>query len=133
MADDPPVLLPDSGQEAGHVLQHDQRDVEGVTESDEAGTLVRRIDIQHPGQDRRLIGHYPHGVPPEMGEAHDEVPGPIQDRVQVREDHDRRQVGSTDLDVRHLAAGLAVAVRIVDHRPLGVAARHVTPLLVLDL
>ena len=64
MADDAPVLLAHSREESRHVFEDDERDVEGVTESDEAGALHRRVDVQNPGQHRRLIRDHADGVSP---------------------------------------------------------------------
>ena len=55
MANDAAVLLVDSGQESRNVDQRDQRDVEAVAGSNEARTLVRRVDVQHTCQHLRLL------------------------------------------------------------------------------
>jgi hypothetical protein len=75
VTDDASVLLGHTGQEARDVLEHHQRDVEGITEPDEAGALVRRIDVENAGQDRRLVCDDAYGPATEMGEAHQDVPG----------------------------------------------------------
>ena len=44
--DDPVPLLVGAGQEAGHVLEGDERDVEAVAEADEARALDRGVDVE---------------------------------------------------------------------------------------
>ncbi len=57
--DDAAVLLGDAGQEAGDVFKGDERDVEGVTEPDEPGSLDRGVDVEDAGQHRGLVGDDP--------------------------------------------------------------------------
>ena len=73
--DDPAVLLLRAGQEAGHVLEDDQRDIEGVAEPDEAGALDGGVDVEHSGEMHRLIRDDPHGPPRQPDEADQEIPG----------------------------------------------------------
>jgi len=40
------MLLRNTGEEAGHVHEGDDGDVEGVTESDPAGRLHRRVNVE---------------------------------------------------------------------------------------
>ena len=47
--DDTAVLLTSAGQEAGDVHQRHQRNVEGVAETHEAGTLAGGVDVEHTG------------------------------------------------------------------------------------
>ena len=56
MTDDAAALLLDAGQETGNVDQRDQRNVEAVAEADETRPLVRRVHVQRPGPDGRLVG-----------------------------------------------------------------------------
>ena len=56
VADDAAVLLLHAGQEAGHVHEGQQRNVEGVAEADEARRLVGGVDIQHAGLHAGLVG-----------------------------------------------------------------------------
>ena len=55
--DDAAVLLGHAGQEPGHVHEGHDRQVEAVAEADEARGLERRVDVEHPGEHRRLVGH----------------------------------------------------------------------------
>ncbi len=77
MADDAAVLLAFPGQEAGHVDERDQRDVEGVAESHKAGALVRGVDVEGAGDRRRLLGHDAYSAAVEPGKADDDVPRPL--------------------------------------------------------
>ena len=54
--DDAAALLGGAGQEAGHVDEGHERDVEAVAEADEARRLHRRVDVQAAGQVRGLVG-----------------------------------------------------------------------------
>ena len=74
MADDPGVLLIDPRQVAGQVDERDQGDVERVAEPDEPGRFVRGVDVEHPGQDRGLVGHDPDRPTPQPRKAHHDVP-----------------------------------------------------------
>ncbi len=69
MADDAAVLLVNTGQEARHVDKGDQRDVERITGPNEAGGLLRRLDVEHTGQHHRLITHYADGTAFEASKA----------------------------------------------------------------
>ena len=51
------MLLADSGQEARHVDQRQQRNVEAVASADEASGLRRRVDVERAGEDGRLLCH----------------------------------------------------------------------------
>ena len=55
--DEAAPLLGGSGQEAGRVDEGADRQVEGVAEAHEAGSLDRGASVEHPGQHRRLVGH----------------------------------------------------------------------------
>ena len=66
MADDAAELLRRAGQEAGHVFEGQDRDVEGVAEAHEARALHRGIDVQAARQKRRLIGHDARSARPSM-------------------------------------------------------------------
>ena len=48
--DDAAVLLVRAGQEAGHVDERDERDVERVARAHEAGRLLRRVDVERAGE-----------------------------------------------------------------------------------
>ncbi len=73
--DDAAVLLAGAGQEAGHIHQRHDGDVEGVAETDKTGTLAGSVDVQHTSQILGLVGHNTHGHTVETGEADDEVRG----------------------------------------------------------
>jgi hypothetical protein len=62
--DDAAVLLVGAGQEAGHVLEGDQRDVEGVAEAHEARALDRGVDVEHAGEDAGWLATMPTLRPP---------------------------------------------------------------------
>ena len=50
MADDSIVLLLNPWQEAGHVHERDDRDVESIAHADEPCSLVGRVDVQRTGE-----------------------------------------------------------------------------------
>ena len=54
--DDAAALLVDAGQEARHVDEGHQRNVEGVAEADEARALVGGIDVEAAGLLHRVVG-----------------------------------------------------------------------------
>ena len=64
MLDDAAELLGGAGQEAGHVLERDERDVEAVAEAHEARALDRGVDVEAAGQVRGLVGDDADGRPP---------------------------------------------------------------------
>ena len=72
-ADDAAVLLPHARQEARHVLERDERDVERVAEAHEARGLHRRVDVETPGEHRRLIGDDADRPAAQPREADDDV------------------------------------------------------------
>src|SRR5712692_3839949 len=72
--DDPAVLLRHAGKESGHVLERDERDVEGIAEPDEPGALERGVDIEHARQRRGLIRDDAHRPAPEARQADQQVP-----------------------------------------------------------
>ena len=55
VGDDPPPLLVCAREEPGNVLKDDERDVERVAEPHEPRRLARRLDVQHAGENRRLV------------------------------------------------------------------------------
>jgi hypothetical protein len=62
--DDAAELLRRAGQEAGHVDERHQRDVEAVAEPHEARGLDRRVDVEAAGEVLGLVGDDPTGRPP---------------------------------------------------------------------
>ena len=75
MADDAAVLLADARQEARHVDERDERDVEAIAGPDEPRCLRRRVDVERAGQDRRLLGDDADAPSAETREADDDVLG----------------------------------------------------------
>ncbi len=71
--DDAVPLLVGAGQEAGHVLHHEQRYVERVAGPDEARPLDRGVDVERAGQHRGLVRHDAHRPAADAGEAGDQV------------------------------------------------------------
>src|SRR5581483_6870958 len=72
VADDPGVLDLRADHEARHVLEEDERDVEGVAEVDEAGRLVGRVVLEDASELLGLIGDDPDRLAAEAGEAGDD-------------------------------------------------------------
>ena len=75
MLDDPVMLLPDAGEEAGDVDEGQDRNVEGVAEAHEARRLLGRIDVEHAGQHHRLVGDDSDRAALDPAEADDDVGG----------------------------------------------------------
>ena len=73
MPDDAASLLFDAGQEARHIDQGHQGNVEGITEADEAGTFIGRIDVERAGTHRRLIGKQANHHALDARETNDEI------------------------------------------------------------
>ena len=73
MADDAAPLLARAGQEAGDVAERQQRDVVGVAGADEAGGLLRGLDVEDAGEVLGLVADDPDGVAVETREAADDV------------------------------------------------------------
>ena len=71
--DDPAELLLRAGEEAGDVLEGDERDVEGVAEADEARPLRRGVDVEDAGEEVGLVRDDADRAPAEPREADDEV------------------------------------------------------------
>jgi propionyl-CoA carboxylase beta chain len=51
------------------------RDIEGVAEADEARGLLRAVDVEHAGEDHRLVGDHADGAALDPAEADDDVRG----------------------------------------------------------
>jgi hypothetical protein len=62
--DDAAVLLVGAGQEARHVLERDERDVEAVAEAHEARGLDARVDVEAPGEHAGWLATTPTERPP---------------------------------------------------------------------
>ena len=73
----PLCSCPTPGQEAGHVDEGDDGDVETVAEAHEAGGLDRGVDVEDPGQDLGLVGHDADTAPVQPGEPDQDVLGVV--------------------------------------------------------
>ena len=73
MAYDAAVLLSYAGEEAGHVLEDDERDVEAVAEAHEARALHRRVNVEHAREVRGLVRDDADAAATETCEADDDV------------------------------------------------------------
>src|SRR6266849_2008958 len=71
--DDAAELLGRAGQEAGHIDEGDQRNVEAVAEADEAGRLDGGVDVEAAGQEGGLVRHDAHRAAAEAREAAEDV------------------------------------------------------------
>ena len=69
MADDAAVLLVGPRQEARHVDEGDQRDVEGVACPHEPCRLLGGVDVEHASQDHRLVADDADRPAGDLGEA----------------------------------------------------------------
>src|SRR5437879_6046617 len=72
----PIVLLINPRQEPRHIHQSQDRDVESITEPDEACSLDGGINVKGPGVDLGLVRNDPNRVSVESGESDDDVLGP---------------------------------------------------------
>src|SRR5437763_2382685 len=71
--DDPAVLLRHAREEAGDVLEGDQRDVERVAEADEARALEGRRDVEHAGEHGGLVGDDADRAAAQPGEPDEQI------------------------------------------------------------
>src|SRR5256712_8155742 len=69
----PGVLLINPRQEPRHIHQSQDRDVESITEPDEACSLDGGINVKGPGVDLGLVRNDPNRVSVESGESDDDV------------------------------------------------------------
>lgn len=74
-ANDALVFLVGAGEEAGHVDELHDRNVERVARTDEARTLLCGLDVEAACELHRLVCDNAHGATLDAGEAHDEVFG----------------------------------------------------------
>src|SRR3989442_4541371 len=72
----PVVLLIYSRQEPRNIHQSQDRDVESITEPDEACSFDRGIDVKGPGVNFRLVRYDPYRVSVESGESDDDILSP---------------------------------------------------------
>ena len=63
MTDNAAILLLHPGQKSGHIDKREQWDIKGIAESNEAGHLVRGIDVERPRENAGLIGDDPSRAP----------------------------------------------------------------------
>src|SRR5487761_1232899 len=73
VTDDAAMLLLGAGKEARNVFERDERNVEGIAEADEARGLDAGVDVENPGEIRRLIGHDAHRTAIQTGESYDDI------------------------------------------------------------
>ena len=109
VADDAAAFLVLAGQEAGHVHQVHQWDVERVAEADEAGGLVGGVDVQAAGLHVGLVGDDADHHAADPAEADDDVLGEV--LVHFQEIPVIHQAADDGLDVqgRAVVAGNQVA------------------------
>ena len=67
------IFLRRARQEARHVDEGDDRDVEAVAEAHEARGLAASVDVEHAGQHHRLVGDEADGAALDAAEAGDDV------------------------------------------------------------
>ena len=77
MADDPGVLLLDSGKITGGIHQKEKGDVEGIAKANEPGALVRRIHGERAAQEHGLVGNDPDGHSSHPGETGEDILGEV--------------------------------------------------------
>ncbi|MCO5804727.1 hypothetical protein CS033_04948 [Phocaeicola vulgatus] len=73
MADDAVVFLYRSGQEAGNILESDQRNIKAVTETDKTGSLVAGVNVKDAGQPGGLIGNNTYGTTSQATKPHHHI------------------------------------------------------------
>ncbi|ENN89690.1 hypothetical protein RHSP_69692 [Rhizobium freirei PRF 81] len=73
MLDHAAIFLRRAGQETGHVDQGQDRNVEGVAETNEPCGFARGVDVETAGQHHRLIGDDANRLPLHAHEAGDDV------------------------------------------------------------
>ena len=77
MDDNPVVFLTRTWEEAWDVYEGDERDVEGVTEADEASSLTRSVAVQCASHHHRLVSYDTDTLTIEASEADDNVLSPV--------------------------------------------------------
>ena len=77
LTDNSAVLLVHTGQESGHIHEGHQRNVEGIAEAHETGSLHGGVDVQASGQLQRLVGHHSHSATLHATETHHDVLGEV--------------------------------------------------------
>ena len=77
MPDDAAVLLGGTGQEAGHIYQGQQGDIEAVASADESRRLVRSVDVHTARQLLRLVGDDAHAPSVQPDKACEHIFGEV--------------------------------------------------------
>src|SRR5690554_7077067 len=67
------VLLSRSGQEAGHVYQRNDGNIEGVAKTNETSCFTRRINVEHSREIFGLVRHDSYRLSIEAGKSHDNI------------------------------------------------------------
>mmetsp|Transcript_48047 Transcript_48047/g.80727 ORF Transcript_48047/g.80727 Transcript_48047/m.80727 type:complete len:241 (+) Transcript_48047:481-1203(+) len=128
MADDTPVLLGGPGEEARHVHQSNDGDVEAVGKPHHPGRLCAGVDVQDAGKDLGLVGNHAHRLALHAAQPHNHVLGPVRHDlvegalVQDRADHVLHVVRHVRIRGDDVVQRLAVAVPTVGG-PQGGAVR----------
>ncbi len=73
MPNDSAVLLMDTRHVPGRIDESDHRDIERIAEADEPGNLVGSIDIDHAGENHRLLSDDPDGLPVQASKRDDRI------------------------------------------------------------
>ncbi len=134
VADDAAVLLVDARQEARNVDEGQQRDVERVARADESGRLLGRLDVEHAGEDHRLVADHTDGLAVDPCEPAQDRLRPVREVLEelaVVDDrlddgvHVVRQVRTVGKDVDQLRTQPLRVVRgLLDRRLLQVVRRE---------
>jgi len=77
VADNARPFLIRAGHVSGHVGEREKRDVEGVTETDEARRLVRSIDVENARKRHGIVGDDAHGTAHDADQSNDDVRRPL--------------------------------------------------------
>ncbi len=134
VADDAAVFLHRAGQEAWHVFEGDERNVERIAEAHEPRALHRRVDVERAGEHRRLVRDDANRPAVQAREAHQDVLRVMLMHfeevalVHYRMDHVQhvvRLVGRRrDEPVEHLVLPVGRVVRGAPRRIVEVVRRH---------
>ena len=82
MLDDAAELLLRARQEARHVDEGDDRDIEGIAEAHEPRGLARGIDVEAARQHHRLVGDEAHGAAGHAAETDHDVSRPLRRQLE---------------------------------------------------
>src|SRR5258708_6540435 len=67
------MFLAYAGHETRYILERDNRDVEAVTEADEARGFFAGLDVQNTSQHCRLVGNDPDAVTAQPRKSYDDI------------------------------------------------------------